>query len=322
MKSNVVPNEIKIQFVTKDEALTNRFNNSPKDANDEFFKLTTEYKNYRWIASTNKQGFGAAAEIRFQCAKYVAQYFIDNIKIEKIEGIEDGGFEEGDLNYGYTPTVNAVAGANAALTLDNTSTQSGSNALKVEVTAADDTASHVNIATITRFYPDFGKNYEFSFYAKGAGANDSVFASINYYNGNNDFISSKTVGFKLTDTYTQYKADFTLPADSLFSVKFRLDFGKQVSTIYADELAVAQIPFTGSPIVTGVKLKCFPNPATSHLIVEGAEPGALIEMINIAGITVKMTKAESSRITLNTSDLSRGMYFVKTGGSTAKVIVK
>jgi len=54
MKSDVAQNELRIQFVTKDAAGNNRFNNSPKDSKDEFFHLTTDYKEYKWIASTNR----------------------------------------------------------------------------------------------------------------------------------------------------------------------------------------------------------------------------------------------------------------------------
>lgn len=320
MKANVIPNEIKIQFVTKDAAGTNRFNNSPKNATDEFFKLTTEYKNYKWIASTNRKGFGAAAEFRFQCAKYVAQYFVDNIMCEKIVGIEDGGFEDGDLTYGYTTTINTLSGANGTIAIDKVSPYKGANVLKAQVTTKSDTVSHVNIASNVRYYPDFGKKYEFTFYAKGTGANDSIFANVNFYNGNNDYRSAKTQGFKLTSAYSKYKVEFSLPADSLFSTKFRLDFGKQVSTIWVDELEANLSNTTSSISIAGKSFTCYPNPTSDYLIVKGMKPGSLVELMNISGITIRKLNAGSDEMRIEMHEMPNGIYFVKSGIEVRKVL--
>jgi len=321
MKSNTTQNEMKIAFVTKDAVGTLRFNNSPKNATDEFFKLTTTYKNYKWIMSTNRKGFGAAAEFRFQCAKYIAQYFIDNVKCEKIEGIEDGGLEEGDLTYAYTSTVTTTSGANGTLTLDNTAPYKGLYALKAQVTAKSDTNAHVNIAPVTRYYPDFGKKYEFTFYAKGSGTNDSVFANINYYNGLNDYISAKVQGFKLTNTYSKYKVEFTLPADSIFSTKFRLDFGKQVSTIWVDELAVTpSSPVTSTEIIGKNEFNCYPNPTSHYLIAKGIKPGNMVEIMNISGITLQKLNTSSEEIKINMDEFPKGIYFIRSGAEIKKVV--
>jgi hypothetical protein len=310
-----------MQFVTKDAAGTTRFNNSPKNEKDEFYKITTAYKTYKWIASTNKKGFGSSAEFRFQCAKYVAKYYIDDIKIEKIEGIEDGGFEEDDLLYGYTSTITTTSGAAATLTLDKSAPKSGVNALKAAVTAKSDTVSHVNVSTNTRFYPEFGKKYVFSFYAKSLGTNDSIFANINYYNGNNDFRLSQPKGFKLTGQYQKYNIEFSLPADSLFSTKFRFDFGKQVSTIWVDDISVIQGSVTSAAELGETTFTCYPNPADKQLNITGIHSGAVIEMFNIQGIQMKKIIADNSFITVNIQDLNKGIYLLRVGNETRKILI-
>jgi len=237
-KSDVADNEFRIQFVTYTDGGDTRYMSSPSDDNGDYYHLTTEYKTYKYIG-INREGYNASADFSLQCAKYVSKYYIDDIKIEPIEGIEDGSFEDGDLYYAYSPDVNTTSGTAAEFSLDTENALNGSNALKVAVLASDDTASHVSIAKQENFFPEVLKEYEFSFYAKSSGSNDSIFSAINYYDGVTTLLYTESKGFKLTEDYQQYKVLFTMP-DTIHSVRFRLNLGKQVSTIYIDDLEVKE----------------------------------------------------------------------------------
>lgn len=319
-KSDVEQNEFRIQFVTYDAAGTERYMSSPKDENDEYYKLTTEYKTYKYIG-INREGFNASADFSLQCAKYVAKYYIDDIKIESIEGIEDGGFEEGDLSYAYSAGLTTTSGANATFALDAENANSGTYALKVDVTATSDTVSHVNIVKQENFFTEKLARYEFSFYAKSTGAADSVFSAVNFYDGQTTLLASENKGFQLTNDYQLYKMVFTVP-DSIHSVRFRLNLGKQVSTIFIDDLNVVKLPPVSATKTEGQQFRCYPNPALNHLFVEGFEQNKPVEIINIAGIKVMETNVFGNRGRVDISVLGKGMYFVRSGENVAKFIVE
>lgn len=319
-KSDSDTNQFRIQMVTYNTDGDKRYMSSPKDENDEYYHLTTEYKLYKYIA-VNREKYNVKADFSMQCGLNIAKYYIDDIKIEPIEGIEDGGFEEGDLSYVYSPNINEVSGAAATFSIDTENVNSGNNALKVDITSSSDTASHVSIVNGANFFTEQLKQYEFTFYAKSTGAGDSIFSDVVYYDGQNSLLASVREGFELTGDYQQYKMVFTVP-DSIYSVRVKLNMGKQVSTIYVDDLNVVKIPAVSANKFDIENFKCYPNPATNQITIEGVTQGENIEIINITGIKVKEFKAISNRQEINIEDLNSGIYFVKSGEKTAKIIVE
>ncbi len=318
-KSDTETNQFRIQMITYNADGDKRYMSSPKDENDEYYHLTTEYKLYKYLA-VNREGYNVKADFSIQCGLNIAKYYVDDIKLEPIEGIEDGGFEEGNLSYVYSPGINEESGAAATFSIDTENVNSGNNALKVDVTAVNDTISHVSIVNGANFFTEQLKQYEFTFYAKSTGAGDSIFSDVVYYDGQNSLLESVREGFELTGDYQQYKMVFTVP-DSIYSVRFKLNMGKQVSTIYVDDLNVVKIPAVSANIFNENNFKCYPNPSTGKLTIEGTNLGQNIELLNIVGKKIKEFKINGNQLVINIDDLVNGIYFVKSNNNIEKIIL-
>lgn len=80
---------------------------------------------------------------------------------------------------------------------------------------------------------------------------------------------------------------------------------------------------TGVPeyVPAGYKNRIYPNPFNDHLYVEN-EPAIIkkLELINVYGQVVKSVTCNATNVTINTSDLSPGMYIVKLYDSKGNVI--
>ena len=236
LKSNTTENELKWKILPLDADGNKQHIAGLKNEDESFLHLTTEYKNYRWLVNNVKSGYDQGFYFQMQVGLNVAQYFVDDLTLEKVVGIENGGFEDDEDLFAMSTNVTTETGAAANFTIDTENVNTGSKSLKVDVTASNDTVGAVNLVTDTRFYPELGKKYEFTFYAKGTGANDSISMDLNYYDGENNFLTMNSKMVKLTNEYQKYSTIFEAETADQNSVRFRIGFGKQVSTIYIDDM--------------------------------------------------------------------------------------
>ena len=249
----------------------------------------------------------------------MAQYFIDDISLVKIEGIEDGGFEDQSLNFAWDVSVNEASGAAGTLVRDTENAHTGTGALKVDLTTVNDTIGHVNIVNQTRYYPQHGQNYEYSFWAKG-NTGDSLFAEVNYYKGDNTFVTSDVFGVKLTGEYAKYTMPFAL-ADTLFSVKVKMNFGKQVSTIYVDDIAVERVIPASNQIFEKREFSIFPNPVNEELFIKDGQDKHF-QIIDLSGKLRKEFRPESLEYRIDVSDLNPGFYIIRNDQNEIRKFVK
>ena len=147
MKSNVAENEIKWKILPVNSDGSPQHIAGLKNEDESFLHLTTEYKNYRWIVNNIKPGFNQGFYMQMQVGLNVAQYFIDDLTVEAIEGIENGGFEDEQDLFGMSTNVNTESGAAAEFTTESEHINTGNKALKVNVTAVNDTVGLVNVIT-------------------------------------------------------------------------------------------------------------------------------------------------------------------------------
>ena len=66
----------------------------------------------------------------------------------------------------------------------------------------------------------------------------------------------------------------------------------------------------------------YPNPASSTVTISGIEPGSEINILNVAGAVVKNLIATSNLEVIDVNDLTKGIYLVKVGDATQKLVVK
>jgi len=75
-----------------------------------------------------------------------------------------------------------------------------------------------------------------------------------------------------------------------------------------------------------IKTLVFPNPATNEVTVKSTQNINTIQIINFVGQTVYSTNVNKDQITINTSNLSAGIYFIRVntevGSQNIKLIIK
>ena len=321
MKSDAAENGLKWKMVAYDSGDNKRHMNIGVNDDGTTHQLSTEYKKYQWILNTNYIGFDQGFDMIFQAGLYVAKYYIDDITMEKLDNIENGDFEDDENLFGFSTTVGSEA-SSASFSIEESDVNGGAKSLKVDVTQSNDTASSVTVVSDVRYYPEMGKKYEYSFYAKSTGSNDSISLDVNFYNATNGFVSMQSKMVKLSNTYEKYSVEFELPDDSITSTKFRIGLGKQVSTVYADDLKVTLLPPVSAKEFKLDNFRCYPNPATTKLNISGASMGTDVDIINIAGVVIKSLKVNSDPMAINVNDMMHGVYLIRSEGNIRKFIKK
>ena len=95
-----------------------------------------------------------------------------------------------------------------------------------------------------------------------------------------------------------------------------------VGTSYGSENIVTIS--SGSLLVNDVnanKLSIFPNPAKDFTVVNGLSKGAEVSLYDATGKVVYKTKADATSVNITTSSFSNGIYLVKVGDKTSKLII-
>ena len=71
-----------------------------------------------------------------------------------------------------------------------------------------------------------------------------------------------------------------------------------------------------------VNIKAYPNPAANYIVVSGVSEGEDLMLFDVVGNKVIHKKVQSTKEQLDLSSISSGIYFVKTGDKTIKIIVE
>ena len=73
--------------------------------------------------------------------------------------------------------------------------------------------------------------------------------------------------------------------------------------------------------IKNYELKIFPNPAANFIAIDGIEEGEIIQIFNVNGQLAKTFYQNVSTQQTDISDLTSGIYFVKTGKQVKKLII-
>jgi len=209
---------------------------------------TTDWKEFSWIYNSNADFLDSYQfQLRFQS---VAQYTFDDLKIQKITGIANGSFEEPD-GFAWIPSITTDYGTAASVEITDASPYEGTLSAMANVTASDDTASHVSFDNDTKLWITPGTEYALSFFAKGDAGN-RIISNLQLFNLAESFTASLPDTFELTDSYQQYSALYTFP-DTISLIKAKLFFGLDVGTYYVDNVTFAEagaLGITSNPVTT------------------------------------------------------------------------
>lgn len=98
-----------------------------------------------------------------------------------------------------------------------------------------------------------------------------------------------------------------------------------LTTWIETRLAYLDNKYLGGPYTSlttnEVSFTTYPNPAVDQLTVAGVQPGTEVFLYNLQGVVLQRVTATSEEVRLNVSGLSKGVYLVKAGGRSVKVIV-
>ncbi|MFI5196461.1 MAG: T9SS type A sorting domain-containing protein [Chitinophagales bacterium] len=75
-------------------------------------------------------------------------------------------------------------------------------------------------------------------------------------------------------------------------------------------------------IAKGLKIKVYPNPATTEITIEASEQVTAIAISNLVGQTIYTQTCNAKNIEVNIANLPSGIYFVKVNGTVVRKFVK
>ena len=97
----------------------------------------------------------------------------------------------------------------------------------------------------------------------------------------------------------------------------------RVFTVTGDAAFIATFESTvGIDAVDAASVAIFPNPATEYAVVNGLKAGADVVVVDINGKIRLGATADGDMMTLDVSDLSAGVYFVRVSDGTATAVRK
>ncbi len=207
-----------------------------KSRSSDDIPLTTEYKEYIWIYNSTSEATNKM-EVIIQCGQDLGVYTFDDVSIQKITGIANGDVEIPGL-FNWVLTVDNTNGAAATMEEETTSPYEGNGSVKVDVTAVDEVPASVDLLNDTKFYVTQGKDYLFTFFAKGA-AEDSLISRFSTFDVTGTYLTAVDDTFELTADWVKYGTVYTPDVDVSY-LKPKLEFGKQTGTYFIDNMMMEE----------------------------------------------------------------------------------
>ena len=186
----------------------------PQFVPEKDFETSAEYQNIRAFI-TMRDGYTAETYFRWQVGQDAGTYYFDNVTFQKVIDFPNSGFEDEELLFGWRTHVETAFGAAAEFSAETTDYTEGSTALKVNVTASDDTTGHVSLTSEYTHFVDAGVETEFSFDAKASTAGDSIWVFVQYFTFDPESTVISSAGsladsIALTTSFENYKLPFTI----------------------------------------------------------------------------------------------------------------
>ena len=214
-------------------------------------------------------------------------------------------------------TLASIGEASLIDTKSNTS-------LKVEVTNEGSNFNQIIIKNETITSTEFsGKTYNFSTYAKGSADNQQFRIRINTISdGITTYNASSIFNLKST-SYEKFDFEFTIPENTT-SIEFQLLCGKTKGTYFFDDFSESEKTLSASEFTENTNyLKIYPNPIKDFIHISTNKQLKKLTLYDINGKNFTVNHVEN---TVNLSNFSQGLYFLKTEFSdntskTSKILI-
>ncbi|TDD98747.1 T9SS type A sorting domain-containing protein [Flavobacterium cellulosilyticum] len=218
------------------------------------------------------------------------------------EGFESiNGTATGNTPYYWWNFFNDTA-ATAILTDQTTTIHSGTHAAKVVVGTAA-AGYQPQLANGKTLALTIGNTYTVSFWIKAVSGGGTVQSS-------NSGSSLYGPNFTTSTSWTQYSQTFTANATDY---QLWIHLGGFVDTYYVDDTAlVAGSVALGLESYNSKNSSIYPNPVIEKLNINSDSTIKMVTISDLNGKTVKTIKSAENIESVNLSDLSKGMYLLKT----------
>jgi hypothetical protein len=195
--------------------------------------------------------------LKIKVGEVAGEFYFDDATIQKIEEVLNPGFEDVD-DYFFFWSIDTTQkdGAMAAFSQETTDVNSGSSALKVEVSAVSDTASQIAVASAYAHFVESGVPNYAKVNIKGTSDQDSIWANIRCFkmlaDGGYAYSHSIADSFAISADWAEYTTMFTVP-DTIAYVEYQYLLGNQTGTFLLDDLSTVSYiapKITSDPVIT------------------------------------------------------------------------
>lgn len=215
---------------------------------------------------------------------------------------------------GWTIPANSTHAGSLTWTQETTTVKDGSSALKVVI----GTTQNPGILQVVP--AEAGKTYTISFWYYVESGDDSDVRIWSSWKNGDTFIADKT-GMQPTEyapsnkgNWTKFTIDATAPTTTTaLGLEIR---AYKSSTVYFDNMFVGE-KTTGLNDLSVEPLQAVVS--GKNLLVKNAIDGSTVEIYSAVGSKVQSSVLENGQINLN--DLSKGMYVVRVGKLTQKIML-
>ncbi len=158
-----------------------------------------------------------------------------------------------------------------------------------------------------------GKTYHVSYWYK-VGLNTFP-ERFNVFIGSDHISTSLTTLIKdqpndTNKTYKQGGANFTIPANGVYYIGFHCYSAADMDYLYIDDISITDVTDINE-VTNADKISVYPNPAKDVINVFASEKIRRIKVMNAFGQVIISDEVNNSNITVNTTNIANGMYYLQ-----------
>ena len=135
-----------------------------------------------------------------------------------------------------------------------------------------------------------------------------------------NFVINSLQNYNYCEAYAFFRSDTSISLSNSFNFSNN-QFNTDIPPLSAYHFVISAVPVNISNLNINNLIKVYPNLTTGIITVKGKNIQS-VEVINISGQTVYIIKNKSEKITVNLSNLRKGVYFVKVTTNKGTVVEK
>ncbi len=158
-----------------------------------------------------------------------------------------------------------------------------------------------------------GKTYHVSYWYKVSFAGNPESFAVKI--GNAPTSSAQTIPIAnyphvINTSYVKGGANFTVPSDGVYYIGFHCYSAADEWNLYIDDISITEIAGINEVANTD-KISIYPNPAKDVINVFASEKIRRIKVMNAFGQVIISDEVNNSNITVNTTNIANGMYYLQ-----------